>query len=381
MSILGVFLFNATIDDIEDGCQDLVDTAITDQDREELDSSDDPSKDELSLLRGNHTSMPTWPGRADGPCMDDSPIRRLYEKRKRKRRKIPALELTIEGHQTVPDEPNDRTEARWIHTLPTLRQFIDDGFTLSKINFKNSYGFEVNGFRYGSKHAVQAQNVFRHMVKNAERLGMKVNASKTDMICVSDSLSFEAEAYILDSDGNRIGCSKSIRALGLHFSSKPNMDAQVAHIQRSVRGRFWILRNLKKNSFTQDELVRVYISMIRPVLDYGSVVYHSALTDEQDYALECLQTHALKCIFGPRISARKMRSMAGITTLRDRRVKQCDKFSGKLSKDPRFESWFLRKMTRRSGRSTRAPNNNEIYLETKARCNRLHNSPMFFFRR
>ena len=56
------------------------------------------------------------------------------------------------------------------------------------------------------------------------------------------------------------------------------------------------------------------------------------MTDEQDEILERQQSHALKLIFGTNISAGKMREMAGIPTLRQRRIELCDKFANKALK-------------------------------------------------
>ena len=75
---------------------------------------------------------------------------------------------------------------------------------------------------------------------------MVVNLKKTDMICFSGATEYEADAFLLDSDQNRIGCSKTIKALGLHFSNRLDMEAQVVHITKSLRSRYWTLRNLKK---------------------------------------------------------------------------------------------------------------------------------------
>ena len=46
------------------------------------------------------------------------------------------------------------------------------------------------------------------------------------------------------------------------------------------------------------ELVEVYKSMVRLVVEYSSVVYHSLLTEQQSVMIETLQKQALKCIFG-----------------------------------------------------------------------------------
>lgn len=65
--------------------------------------------------------------------------------------------------------------------------------------------------------------------------------------------------------------------------------------------------------------------MIRPIAEYACVAFHSSYSDAQDERIERLQDHALKCIFGPGISARRMREMAGVLTLRaTRRIDLAD---------------------------------------------------------
>ena len=103
-------------------------------------------------------------------------------------------------------------------------------------------------------------------------------------------MSYEAEAFILDSDSNRIDCQDKIKALGMIFSNRPTMDEHVQFMARKIRSRFWTLRNLKNSGFTNDELVKVYKTIIKPVADYACTVYHSSLTDEQDELLDNLPT-------------------------------------------------------------------------------------------
>ena len=81
---------------------------------------------------------------------------------------------------------------------------------------------------------------------------------------------------------------------GVRTSNRPTMVARVEHVWRAFRSCYWTLVNLTKNGFTEDELVKVYKIMIRPVTEYAAVVYHSSLTDEQDELLDQSQ----KCIFG-----------------------------------------------------------------------------------
>ena len=121
-------------------------------------------------------------------------------------------------------------------------------------------------------------------------------------------------------------------------------------------------------------MATVYKSIIRPTLDYCLVVYHSMLTDEQDQAVERLQSHALKSIFMFCIPYGDMREMAGVTTLRAQWTELCDKFFDKARMNPRFAGWF----PERTGRQGL---NKEVYQEMTARTDRLNNTPLFFFQR
>ena len=342
-SILGVFLFNATIDDLEEDCEDLTiqPTGIPDPEHGLAEDSESDTEEEIDSM------MASTPAKETGRIFTwaDSPVHPPGFKKKRKsRKKVKRLDITGGYRQEVPEEPNARTEAKWLKKLGALLRYIDDGFSITKVNFENSFGMTVNGVRHRIKHAIQAQNIFRHLVRRAEDIGIVVNSSKTAMICVSDSLAYEADAFIQDADGNRIGCQKTLKALGMHFSSRPDMNAQVESIKKKYQSRFWILRNLKKSGFTLIDTV--YKTMTLPVADYGAVVYHSSLTDGQEELLDGLQNAPLKCIFGPGISGRKMREMAGLETLRKRRENMCLKFAKKCTANPLFATRFPLKTAR-----------------------------------
>ena len=201
---------------------------------------------------------------------------------------------------------------------------------------------------------------------------MKVNSDKTHLLVVSDALSFKPGAYIRDGDDREIESTDSMRILGFHFSSRPTVAAHVEALRRRFRQKYWILFHLKNFGFTKEELAKVYRTIILPTADYCSVVYHAMLTDEQDEVLDRCQAHALRCIYGKGVSYEKMRAMAGVKTLRQRRIEACDRFAAKCLKDPRFSHWFpLRENIRSTSR------NAEKYLEVFVRCDRLKNTPCF----
>ena len=96
------------------------------------------------------------------------------------------------------------------------------------------------------------------------------------------------------------------------------------------------------------------------------------MTDGQDERIERLQDHALKTIFGPERSARRLRGEADLETLRERRENIVKKFAiTKCSNDPALSHWFPQRQT------TRVTRNNEPYLEEKRGVTGLK-TPLFF---
>ena len=132
------------------------------------------------------------------------------------------------------------------------------------------------------------------------------------------------------------------------------MAAHVEVLRKRVRRLYWNLYYLREHSFRQDDLVAVFKSILRPVLDYCCPVFHPLLTEEQDEILERLQSYALRITYGNGMSAGAMRKLAGLTTLRARRIELMDKFAKKSLDSERFSHWF----PKRAGRSTR---NSEAY--------------------
>ena len=210
--------------------------------------------------------------------------------------------------------------------------------------------------------------MYRRIVSRAESRGMVVNKGKTKILCVSDSLNYKASCYLLDADGNALHSGASMKVLGFHLDSRPSVHAHVEALQIRMRNTAWVLRHLKIAGFTEQELARVYTTVVRPVLDYCAVVYHPMLTDEQDQIIE---RHLW--VQGYKDSYAVMRQKAGVTTHRARRIELCDKFAQKAANNPRFELFHQR--TGRTGR------HGDTYQELQARTDRLYNSPLFYYRR
>jgi hypothetical protein len=204
---------------------------------------------------------------------------------------------------------------------------------------------------------------------------MKINVDKTKLLAISDALSYQAECYIQTESGETLtSVREPIKVLGFTFDQRPSAAAHVDAMLKKARRRFWVLRHLRRFGFDEDELLLVYKSLVRSVLDFCAVVYHSLLTQDMSAAIERVQSQSLKIIYGFGKSYNELLVKTGLTTLEERRLKSIDKFTSKCL-EGRFEGWFPRSEARRSGRNPRP------YHEAYARCDRLKNSPLYFMRR
>ena len=75
-------------------------------------------------------------------------------------------------------------------------------------------------------------------MRNATNIGMKVNTSKTNLLVISDALSYTPAVYIEDASRERIISGDGMKVLGFLFSSKPDVSAQVAALKKRMRKRY-----------------------------------------------------------------------------------------------------------------------------------------------
>ena len=138
-----------------------------------------------------------------------------------------------------------------------------------------------------------------------------------------------------------------------------------------------MLRNLKRSGFKKEDLKTAYTSMILPVFDFTSVVYHSLLNSEQKLKLERLQARALAIITGTCRSYSGNIEDLAITTLDNQRVELINRFLDGVLKHPTFsEKWFPLK--EKHAYLTR---HEEKYKEYKCKTERGRANPLCFYRR
>lgn len=85
------------------------------------------------------------------------------------------------------------------------------------------------------KVSIGSQNAFRSIEVNAKHTGVIVNSNKTNLLCISDSLNFLPETYIVDNERNVIKSTDSMKLLGFHFTNRPTASAHVDAVCKKIR--------------------------------------------------------------------------------------------------------------------------------------------------
>ena len=98
-------------------------------------------------------------------------------------------------------------------------------------------------------------------------------------------------------DGNEIDDVKYAKLLGVTISSDLAWNKHVDNIVVKAGKRVYMLYQLKRAGIGQHDLVTIYVSVIRPVLEYACPVWHTNLNNHLTESIETVQKRALKCIY------------------------------------------------------------------------------------
>ena len=138
----------------------------------------------------------------------------------------------------------------------------------------------------------------------------------------------------------------------------------------------FMLRTLKTFKIGINDLLTVYSSFIRPLLEYACPVWHSALTQSQTNQIERVQKRSLRIILSYNyLSYSQALEITGLQSLHERRQYLCLEFARKVFKSSTPNQWFL------PANPTRCLRNNRLCLEPKSKTDRYRNSPIPYLTR
>ena len=139
----------------------------------------------------------------------------------------------------------------WTDKCPGLFIYIDDANSVEKVRVPGSVVTISQNRQLTSVHAWKSEEVMNTVTVRAERIGMKVNQAKTQLLCISASNSSDISSYI--KHGNqKIVSGQELKILGFKFSTQPTVKLHVSYMLEKARKKLWILRHVKKAGVGED---------------------------------------------------------------------------------------------------------------------------------
>ena len=217
----------------------------------------------------------------------------------------PILEDTVLSDRFTQDEIDEQIgiPQGWVETPVSTKVYIDDLNTIEKVKQSTAITSYSEAKPLVKPHAIKSERNFENIKQRAESIGMRVNSDKTQLLCITGNTTSVVQSYIR-TEGKEIKSGNSLKILGFWFGPNPNVNVHIQKLKEKFRSRLWSLRHLKRSGMQPSDLLFVYLSILRPVLDYAVPTYHPLLTLAQSDNLESLQKRALKIVYGPSLSYR-----------------------------------------------------------------------------
>ncbi len=106
-------------------------------------------------------------------------------------------------------------------------------------------------------------------------------------------------------------------------------DNHIDYICGKASHRIYFLCLLRRAAKPPNDIVAVFCSIIRSVLEYRCEVWHPGLTKQQSATIEHLQRCALQIAY-PDLGYKEALEVAGLTTLAQRRQDRCGELFEKM---------------------------------------------------
>ena len=124
--------------------------------------------------------------------------------------------------------------------------------------------------------------------KWSKQNNMQLNYDKTkEMIIYFGKKSHSVQKISIN--GQKIERVPKFKLLGIIFNDKLTWHDHVEYICTKASRRLYFLRMLKRAGRSPSDICDVYTSTVRSVLEYASIVWHSALTKQQSDNIEHIQ--------------------------------------------------------------------------------------------
>jgi hypothetical protein len=137
---------------------------------------------------------------------------------------------------------------------------------------------------------LRIRNVINFMSNYCNENGLKLNESKTKIMPIFCKPSVDRDVYLVDDFPGLI--VKDLCYLGVYFQNNLSWDIHVSHIVKRASSRLYALRLLKAAGLSTKNLLVIYTSLIRQLMEYACQVFNGGLTVSQTTKIDQVQRRA-----------------------------------------------------------------------------------------
>ena len=250
---------------------------------------------------------------------------------------------TPDGNQEEPERAigsHERMEGRQEGVLSF--KYVDDTTLVVMVRLVNAVLHVSTNKTVQHLTPEMLQTALLNLKEGAEKIGMKINTKKTQLLCISPNNGCTTTASI-SVGGDTIEDVETLRLVGYTFDRNPNTRAHTAEIAAKFRKKVWMLYHLREAGIKGMRLFKLYCCFVRSVVEYCSPVYHALLSAGEALMLERLQRQVIRICFGFQVDVQEVMEQHCIESLESRRIRRLDKFIMKAFRNPKFVGWFPRR--------------------------------------
>ena len=106
-----------------------------------------------------------------------------------------------------------------------------------------------------------------------------------------------ANLPLLSTSAGLVERVSTFQLLGLNFDASLSWSVHITIITTKASKQLYFLKQLKRAGVPPQQLLHFYATVIRPVLEYCTPVWHYAITRLQTEHLESIQKRAIRIIY------------------------------------------------------------------------------------
>ena len=169
------------------------------------------------------------------------------------------------------------------------------------------------------------------------------------------------------------------KLLGVQLSEDLKWNKHVDYIYKKACKKLYSPRVLRRAGVEQRNILKVYLTTIRPVLEYAVPIWQ-AIPDYLSGRIESIQTMALRIIFPSIDNYNEAMMMAQIPTLESRRELLCKKYMTKMKEDHPLHFMLPKHKMSECRYSLRNGQDNTILFKNTTKCRTLRSEQFFTFK-